>query len=68
MFGRKIQIYTTTPAVFADMYTIRFTDTDALDQEKSFLCIKSECNILEADGFINTFAEVNYIEKEKVNV
>lgn len=68
MFGRKIQIHTTTPAVFANMYTIRFTDTDALDQEKSFLCIKSECDINEANGFINTFAEVNYIEKEKINV
>ena len=65
MLGKKIQIRTTTPTYFANMYTIKFTDTDALDQEKSFLCVRSEMDITEPDGFINTFAEVNYIKGEK---
>lgn len=65
IFGRKIQIQTTTPAYFAKMYTIRFTDTDALDQKDSFLCIRSEMDITEPDGFVNTFAEINYIRGER---
>lgn len=64
ILGKKIKICTTTPGYFARMYTIRFTDTDALDQESSFLCVRSECNINEGAGFINTFAEVNYINGE----
>lgn len=61
ILGKKIQIKTATPGYFARMYTIRFADNNALDQDKSFLCVRSECNINEGAGFINTFAEVNYI-------
>jgi hypothetical protein len=64
MLGKKIQIRTATPGYFARMYTIRFTDNDALDQKESFLCVRTEQDINEGAGFINTFAQVNYISGE----
>lgn len=65
MFGKKIQIRTATPGYFARMYTIKFTDNDALDQTESFLCVRTEQDINEGAGFINTFAQVNYISGEE---
>ena len=65
MLGKKIQIRTATPGYFARMYTIKFTDNDALDQKESFLCVRTEQDINEGAGFINTFAQVNYIKGEK---
>ena len=64
MLGEKFQIKTTVPGYFSRMYTIRFEDSDAFDQKDSFLCIRSEQNITEAAGFINTFSKVNYIDGE----
>ena len=65
MLGKKIQIRTATPAYFARMYTIKFSDKDDLDQQQSFLCVRTEQYINQGAGFINTFAQVNYINGEK---
>ena len=65
ILGKKFQIKTATPAMFARLYTMKFTDKDDLDQSSSFLCIRTEQSINEGAGFINTFAQVNYINGEK---
>ena len=62
MIGKKIIMRTADPAYFAQMYTMKFTDTSQGDQDVSFLCVRSEQHFTEGAGFINEFAAVNYIK------
>lgn len=60
ILGRTVHIKTSAPAVFANVYSIKFTDTDAMDQSSSFLCTRVQFDINEPIGYELTFKEVNF--------
>ena len=65
MLGQKITICGAEPAAFANMYTMRFTNTSEADKDVSFLCVRVEQDITQGAGFKNTFAEIKYVEGDE---
>ena len=63
LLGLKLRFITASPMVFGSLYTIKFSNTDALDQEKPFLCMRVERNLLEPMGWNCLLASVDFPTK-----
>ena len=63
LLGLKLRFITASPMVFGSLYTIKFSNTDALDQEVPFLCMRVERNLLEPMGWNCLLASVDFPTK-----
>ena len=61
ILGRKFDISTTAPAYFLSTYSIHFSNSSLFDNNMKFLCIRTQSDIMNPTGFINTFAEIQYV-------
>lgn len=61
ILGKKIQIETASPSVFMSTYTVSFDDRNEFNEEKKYLCVRTECNITQAFAYKNIYSEVLYV-------
>ena len=59
MNGVTFEMQTLQPALFAQMYTIKFGDNNQMDAPEPMLCFYTDCNIVDNNRMVNRYAQVN---------
>ena len=59
MGGITITMKTLQPAFFAQMYTVKFDNTNEMDSPAPMLCFASDCDITNMNQLTNKFAVIN---------
>lgn len=61
LIGTQFKIKTTIPAIFLNVYTIKFSKIPEFDTGIPFLCTYSKRKICETNAFENYFSNIKYI-------
>ena len=56
--GITIEMNTLQPAMFAQMYTIKFSNNDQMDSGDSMLCFYTDCDLINNNRMINRYSQV----------
>lgn len=56
--GVTYEFQTLKPALFAEMYTIKFSNIDAMDSPEPMLCFYTKCDIMNLNKMTNRFTQV----------
>lgn len=62
MFGRVFTVSGTSQFIFLGRYTLKLEGSNEFDSDKTYMCIRCEEEIGKPDGFVSTFAEINYVD------
>lgn len=61
MIGTHFTIHTASPAIFLNVYSMKFSDIPEFDTGLPYLCIYSRKDVMDANSFVHTFANIKYI-------
>lgn len=56
--GATFEFKTLQPALFAQMYTIKFANNNQMDSPESMLCFYTDCDLMNLNMMTNRFAQI----------
>ena len=58
--GFTFEFKTLQPALFAEMYTIKFNNNSQMDSPESMLCFYTDCDLMNLNMMTNRFAQIQF--------